>query len=325
AMHVIQPERREISSTFSTSGTLRAIRSAQIRPQQSGIVLELKVEEGQRVEDGEVLAMLDTKDLHLAAARDRLAAENAAQELQRLEGISHQDAIARQEIEQARYEAAAAKATSRVSRHQASLGRITAPFAGTITSRGVDIGNLATSTTILFELADMSALELDLYAPELDASTIPLGAPVTLALVDGTTFVAQIRRRAPIVDAMTGTVKLTARIDDPTERAVPGAYVKARVARETKANALTVPLSATVEIGGAPYVFIVEDGVAKKTAVTLGITEEPLVEITSGLNEGHAIIADPDDELEDGMAVKPMGIDQPAAENALHAAPNEAG
>jgi membrane fusion protein (multidrug efflux system) len=189
----------------------------------------------------------------------------------------------------------------------------------------VDIGNLATSTTVLFELADMSTLELDIYAPELDASTIKIGASVALSLVDSSTFVAKITRRAPIVDAMTGTVKLTARIDDPSPRAVPGAYVKANVTRETKPRALTVPLAATVEIGGAPHVYVIEAGVAKKVPVSLGITEEPLVEIVDGLNDAQVIVADPSDDLEDGMAVKPMGLEQASEDDVPTAAPSEAG
>ncbi len=325
ALRVIRPQWGEISNTFSTSGTLRAVRTAQIRPQQSGVVLELMVEEGQQVEAGQALARLDTRDLRLSAARDRLAADNAAQELQRLEGISDQDAIARQEIEQARYEVAAAKATARVSIHQASLGRIEAPFAGTITTRSVDVGNLATSTTILFELADMSTLELDIYAPELDASTIEIGSTVRLSLVDGSVAEATISRRAPVVDAMTGTVKLTARIAAPTPRTVPGAYVKASVTRETKPRALTVPLASTVEIGGVPHVYVIDGGVAKKVPVKLGILQEPLVEILEGLSDSQILAADPSDDLEDGMAVKPVGVEQAAADEAPAAAPSEAG
>ena len=177
----------------------------------------------------------------------------------------------------------------------------------------------------VFELADISTLELDIYAPELDASTIEVDSPVRLSLVDGSVADATISRRAPVVDAMTGTVKLTARIDGPTPRTVPGAYVKASVTRETKPRALTVPRASTVEIGGAPHVFVIDGGVAKKVPVKLGILQEPLVEILEGLSDSQLLAADPSDDLEDGMAVKPVGVEQAAADEAPAAAPSEAG
>ena len=196
-----------------------------------------------------------------------------------------------------------------------------APFSGTITARRVDIGNLASSSTVLFDLADMRSLELDLYLPEVDASTVSVGTRVNLKLVSGDTVAADVVRRAPVVDPLTGTVKFTARISEPPAMAVPGAYVQADIVVSTNPDALVIPIAATTERGGETSVFVVRDGVATKTAVELGIVEEPLVEILSGLDASQIIIADPADDIEDGAKVKPTGLPQPAGAPSSPSAP----
>ena len=87
-------------------------------------------------------------------------------------------------------------------------------FAGTITARHVDIGNLATAASPLFSVADLSALDLELHLPEAEAATVTLGAQVDIELLDKSTFAAKVLRRAPIVN-FTGTEvgRIEARID----------------------------------------------------------------------------------------------------------------
>ena len=195
---------------------------------------------------------------------------------------------------------------------------------GTITARRVDIGNLASSSTVLFDLADITALELDLYLPEIDASAVAIGTEVNLQLVSNQTLNAQVVRRAPVVDPLTGTVKFTARVDTPPPAAVPGAYVRADIVVSTNPDALVVPLAATTEQGGQVSVFVIQDGVATRTPVTLGIVEEPFVEVVSGLDASQIIIADPANDVEDGAKIKPTGLGKPPKDEGPSAPPTPA-
>lgn len=295
----------DIERYYRASGTLEALQYAQLRPLQTGILREIEVEEGDRVEDGQLLARLDAQELSLMARRDKMAAKNAERELERLESIANSNAIAREELDKQRYEAEAARASAKLSRHQASLTSVRAPFAGTIVSRQVDVGNLATTSTVLFELADLSAIELELHLPEREASRVALDANVEIELIDGTSFPGTVIRRAPIVDATTGTVKFTVRASEYPAGAVPGSFVRARVLLEQRSGVPSVPRSAVFDVEGAPHVYVALEGKARRVPVTLGIEGETMVEVTDGLAEDHSVVIDASGMTE-GMALTPV-------------------
>lgn len=294
-----------IDRYYRASGTLQALQFAELRPLQTGILREIAVEEGDVVEAGQLLARLDAQQLSLAAKRDKMAAKNAERELERLEAIANSNAIAVEELDKQRYEAEAARASAKLSRHQASLAAVRAPFAGTVVSRQVDVGNLATTSTVLFELADLSAIELELHLPEREASRVALDAEVEIELIDGTTFTGKVIRRAPVVDATTGTVKFTVRATDFPPAAVPGSFVRARVLLESKSGVPAVPRSAVFDVEGAPHVYVVIEGKARRVPVTLGIEGDDVVEVTDGLTADQVVVIDASGMTE-GMALTPV-------------------
>lgn len=294
-----------IDRYYRASGTLQALQFAQLRPLQTGILRDIGVEEGDIVEEGQLLARLDAQQLSLMAKRDKMAAKNAERELERLETIANSNAIAQEELDKQRYEAEAARASAKLSRHQASLAAVRAPFSGTVISRQVDVGNLATTSTVLFELADLSAIELELYLPEREASKVAIDAEVEIELIDGATFTGKVIRRAPIVDATTGTVKFTVRAPDYPAAAVPGSFVRARVLLESKSGVPAIPRSAVFDVEGAPHVYVVMEGKARRMPVTLGIEGDAVVEITDGLTQDQVVVIDASGMTE-GMALTPV-------------------
>ncbi|MEZ4448929.1 MAG: efflux RND transporter periplasmic adaptor subunit [Nannocystaceae bacterium] len=310
---VLTPEAATIERFYKTSGTLRALRTADLVATQSGVVLDLKVEEGDTVTEGQVLARLDGRAFQLQAARDSVTAKNAAAELERLNQIAASGAVTREELDKQRYAVEQALASAKVSRHQVAQTQVVAPFAGTITARHVDIGNLASPATPIYALADLSTLDVDLHVPEADAAEVAVDSPVELELLDGSKMSATIVRRAPIVDALTGTVKFVARARELPKAAIPGAFARARVRVASRQAALSLPGSAIVEVEGKPNVFVVDDGKAKRLEVTLGIRGEERVEIVDGLPGDATVIADVGGGITEGMPVRPLGAEGEAA------------
>jgi membrane fusion protein (multidrug efflux system) len=293
-----------IERYYKASGALKALHWAEIRPIQSGILRTLDAEEGDQVQAGQTLARLDGRELSLMAKRDTMAVKNAQRELQRLESIANSNAIAAEELDKQRYEMETARASAKLSKHQASLTTIRAPFSGTIVSRKVDVGNLATATTVLYELADLTAIELELHLPEREAAHVKSDAAVEVELIDGTKFAAKVVRRAPVVDATTGTVKFTVQASEYPQAAVPGSFVRARVLLEARANVASVPRSAVFEVEGDPHVYAVLEGKAQRVPVTLGIEGDDRVEITDGLATEQVVVVDAGGMTE-GMALTP--------------------
>lgn len=315
AVELTTIEPATIERHYRASGTLEPLRRAELRPIRAGIINGLEVEVGDVVEAGQVLARLDGRELSLQAARDSILSENAAAELDRLNGLGGSGAIASQEIDLQRHQAEAAKAAARLSKAQASTMAVRAPFAGTVIRRPVDIGNLAGTSTVIYEVADLSALELPLHLPEREAAAVTVGSAVEIELVDQTTFSGEIVRRAPVVDAVTGTVEFLVRATKFPPLAVPGAFVRARVLLERREGVSSVPADAVFELEGQRYVYVLREGKARRVAVEIGLEGGGVeggakgserIEIRGGLSPEDRVLTDANG-ITEGMPIKPAG------------------
>lgn len=315
AVTLTSVEAGDIVRAYQASGTLEAILKADIRSTQSGIITDLAFEEGAKVEEGDVLARLDGREASLMAKRDELTARNAAEELARLEQIEARAAASKQEVDQQRFTLESARASARISRHQAGQSRVKAPFAGTITERRLDVGNFASSADVLYVLADLSVLELALHIPEREAARVKIGAPVHLQNLADEGFQGKIVRRAPVVDPLTGTVKFTVHVDgERPASVVPGAFARAAVELESVSGVPVLPDKALVEIDGEFYVYVIagggDFGKAERVKVTLGLRGQERSQITDGVKVGAQVVADVDD-ITDGMMLKRFGAPDP--------------
>lgn len=320
AVAVVQLEPATIELFHRASGTLEAKRRAEIRPIRTGIIDELLVEVGDVVAVDQTLVRLDGRELSLQAQRDSLTAENAEKELSRLRELEGTDAIASQEIDTQRYTLEGAKATAKLTRAQAASMLVRAPFAGTILAREVDVGNLASTATIIYELADLSALRLPLHLPEREAAKVAVGAEVTIELIDGTTFTGTILRRAPKVDALTGTVEFLVEATTYPALAAPGAFVRARVLLERREQVQSLPNLAVFELEGQRYVYVLREGKARRVAVEVGLIGAERTEIRAGLQAGDRVLSSAQG-ITEGLPVKVAGESGPPEA----APPSEAG
>lgn len=313
-VEVTKVEPTTIERHYETSGTLQALRAAQIVAVQTGIIKKLRVEEGDRVDANQPLAVLDGRELKLQASQAALQVDNLKRELDRLESISHLDAISQEEIAKQRYAVEEARAAAQLSRHQARQTVVRAPFSGTITRRYVDEGNLANSASALFDLADTSGLELELHLPEKEASGVAVDANVALELLDGTTFDGKVLRRSPVVDELTGTVKFTVRAGETPSGAVPGAFVRAKVLVGRRDNAPSLPRSAVFDVEGQSYVYVIEEGKARRRTVTLGLEGRSRIEVLDGITPDDVIVQQGNDGITEGMPVRAPGDERDRGE-----------
>jgi RND family efflux transporter MFP subunit len=136
-------------------------------------------------------------------------------------------------------------------------------------------------------------------------------AQVDVELVDGTKFTAEVIRRAPIVDAATGTVKFTVRASQFPAHAAPGAFARARVLVDAREAAPSLPRTAVFELEGKPHVYVIEDGKAHRRAVELGLGGEDAVEIVSGLRADDVVVSEGNSGITEGMPLAPA---EPAAD-----------
>lgn len=300
-------ERTTLSIGPILSGTLVAERTAQIRAEVPGAVIQVFHEPGARVAKGASLAKIDDRaisDAYLSARSGFTAAQTAAdistRELDRAVKLHAAGAISDRDLEAARRGDLAARsmlddAQARLSaaEKQRDATNVLAPYAGIVSERMVSPGDIVTPGALLFAIVDPSTMRLEATVPASELSQLRVGAPVRFSVTGypGRVFEGRISHLNPAADPQTRQVRLFVRIPNAGQSLVAGLFAEGRVASETR-ETLTAPALAVDLRGLTPEVVRVRNGTAERVEVTLGASDDASgrVEITSGLAAGDTLL-----------------------------------
>lgn len=212
-------------------------------------------------------------------------------------------------IDVARFEAERAEAME-------SYARILSPYDGVVTRRNVDVGHLTTPGAVgapLFVVARSGVATIVVDVPEAEASLVGVGdqARIRLQALEGRTFEGKVARTAWALDPATRTLRTEIDLPDPEGVLRPGLYAYATVVADEHKDVLTVPATAVFLDAGKPYCVTVEDGRARRKAVTLGLAQGKRTEIVSGLRDDDQVVEANAASLADGQ---PVARIEPAAD-----------
>lgn len=318
---VLEPKPIPQSSEFVA--TIRSLRSTTVQPQVEGIVREVMVRAGDRVEVGQPLIQIDpdkqqatnTVTESQRASRDADLAY-ASQQFARMQKLHAAGAVSRAELEQAETahknaEAQLAAVQSQIRENQVELDyyRVTAPSAGIVGEVVVRQGDRVTPSTMITTIDEPEGLEVYIYVPLERATDLRPGLVVELLDPDGEIIGSTpISFIAPRADDATQSVLVKA-----TLRQMPASirvmqYVRARVVWSNE-PALAVPIVAVSRLAGQHFVFVAEQGeegvVARQTPVTLGEISGEDYLVLGGLMAGDRVIVSNVQKLGDGAPVNP--------------------
>lgn len=305
-----------IHSGPRVSGTLEPASSAILRAEVGGSVESVRAELGQSVSAGDVLATLESSALRQAvasAAAGVASAEadvlNATRELERVGKLREAGALSSRDVEltesglvaaKARLEAAKAQRTAAA--EQLEGATVKAPFAGVVSQRAVNQGDIAGLGSPLFTVIDPSTLRLEGSVPADSAGLLVPGATVSFTVqgMGERSFEGRLESASPAVDPTTRQIPVIITLPNTDGALRAGLFAEGRVAAEMR-DGLVVPLDALA--GGA--VMRVRDGAVEKVAVEVGIRDEDgdRVELTSGVSAGDAVLVGPAREVKPGTAV----------------------
>lgn len=289
------------------SGSLAAERSATIRAEMSGAVVQTYAEAGQRVAAGQPLAQIDAAVLRdqEAGARSAVATASNASEvarrnLARAEALEKAGAIALRDLEQSRSAAlaaatqlSAARAQWATVQKQLSRATVRAPFAGVVAMRQVSAGDVVSPGAALFTVVDPATMRLEASVPAEALGQVRLGMPVEFSVTGypGRTFSGRITRVSPVADPATRQVRLVADIPNAGNALVAGLFAQGRVSSESRIAPM-VPRAAVDESGLRPSVVRLRRGVIEKVDVQLGLRDQAAetVEIRSGVSAGDTLL-----------------------------------
>ncbi len=321
-------------STLVLPGNIQAYDEAPIYAQVSGYLKGWYVDIGAHVQAGQLMAVIDTPDidqqlaqeqanLQLAQANERLAATTAA----RWNALRAQDAVSQQDDDDKNGQLAAqraqvAAAQASVQRLQAmeTFKRITAPFAGVVTSRSTDIGALinvgGANQVPLFTVDDEHRLRIYVSVPQVYAGRIKPGmfAVFTVPEYPGQNFHAALVTTADAIAPATGTLLIQFQVENDDLRLHPGDYAQVHIDLPATSNATIIPSSALMfRDSGMSVATVGQDGHVQFHAVTIARDFGNTVELASGLTSQDRVINNPPDVLEPGDTVRVFSGPTPGA------------
>jgi RND family efflux transporter MFP subunit len=331
----------EASSVLTATGYTYARERAAVGAKIIGRVERLLVDEGDRVERGDTIAVLDSDDL-VAALRQRRAAVLEARA--NLADAQRQEArfarlLAEKAIAQAEYDAEATRlevSEAQVAVAEANLANararleyavITAPIPGVVIERRIEVGEMVApggftsqqATGALVRIANPESLEVEADINESYISRLSLGQPATIRVdaVPGREYRGRLRQIVPTADRQRAVVEVKVTIDDRDDNLLPDmscnvtfledegledeGAAESAVSREPK---VVVPSAAVFEREGIAYVFRVVDGSVRLVAVELGEPAGDEVEVLSGVQGGDRVVVNAPAELADGSRVR---------------------
>ena len=285
-------ERQTVYAAYQGTTSLEAEQEAEIVAKTGGVLLELLVDEGDRVKAGQIVARLDREQERLELRQAKAVLDKLENEFARMEELYNKKLISRDEYDRVRFDLESQRATIELSELQLSYTDVRSPLSGVISERMVKVGNLIQLHQPMFRVDDFDPLLAVLYVPERELSTLEIGqeAVMTFDALPGDEFVGKLKRISPVVDPETGTFKVTVEIPAPDPRLKPGLFGRVNVVHDVHDNVIAVPKDALIIEDRGTYVYVVEEDKARRVDVTTGYTTGNYVEILEGLEAGQLVV-----------------------------------
>ena len=321
-VELITLARGPIEEVLRFSTNLEAESQVQVFAEAARKVIDLRVEEGNRVAKGQVLLRLqdDEQRTNLAKVASQLA--KAQREYERQQKLFAEQLISEQAFSAATYDLEQLRLADDEAKRQLSYTEVKAPIAGTVTRRLVSLGDFVTVNQPLFEIVDFGSIVARVYVPEKEMPRLAVGVPARLSApaLGGERFPGKIDRLAPVVDPKSGTVKVTVAIPERSGLK-PGMYVDVELVTAVRDDALLVPKRALVYDQDQIFVYRVgEDMKVAKVFLRPRLEDKQNIEPADGVAAGDRIVVAGQAGLKDGLEVRLAGAAAPAAPPAADAA-----
>jgi membrane fusion protein (multidrug efflux system) len=332
AVTTIAAAQEEWPATLPAIGTVAAVQGVTVSADLPGTVEQIGFASGTWVREGEVLALLDTRQERAQLAAADAQRELARVNLERMQGLLDERVVSRAEFDRAN--ADARQTDARVGEIRATIERKTvrAPFAGVLGIRRANLGQYLSAGDPLVTLESLDPIYVNFGVPQQAMTEVRQGRSVRVTAADlgGTTFSGRVSAIDSVVDASTRNVQTQATVANPGGKLRPGMFVQAEVTLGAPTRVVSLPASAISHAAYGDSVFVVADlqdahgkpyrGV-RQQFVKVGPGRGDQVSVLSGLKGGEEVVTSGVFKLRNGAAVlvnnkvRPANSPKPTPEN----------
>ncbi|MEJ2518904.1 MAG: efflux RND transporter periplasmic adaptor subunit, partial [Desulfuromonadales bacterium] len=282
------------------TGTLQAVDHATIAARFAGQVVTLPIHIGSQVKAGELLVKLSAEEINARVRQAEVQLKQARRDLARESKLLAVEASTPVRVKTLEEQVQTREAAFREAQTILGYTEIKAPFAGTVTDKLVEVGDLAVPGTALLKLERDTALEVVIAVPETLSQDLSLGSRLPLTVpAAGRSLEAQVSEISPTVDPDSRTTRVKLMLPEATGLR-SGQFARvALVSRQP--TSLLIARNALRQMGQMQQVFVAEGDTARMRLVRTGAEYEERIEILSGLRTGERVILDPPANLHDGQ------------------------
>ncbi len=298
-----------IADQIQSLGTLRANETAVLSANLTETVSSIAFTSGQRVEAGDLLVSLTSREQKAQLAEAQASVDDAERQLERARQLVDSRFVSAQEVDNLKRERDIARARLRAVESRLADRLIRAPFDGVLGFREISVGTLLTPGTPVATLHDDSQMKLDFNVPEVHLSKIAPGQAVvaTSRAFPDHRFTGEVAVVENQVDPVTRSVRVRAMLPNPDGLLRPGMLMAVQVASSER-EALVISEEALLPQGSQQFVMLITEGadglVAQKRQVRIGERQPGQVEILEGLEAGQKVITHGNFRVQPGQAVR---------------------
>jgi RND family efflux transporter MFP subunit len=303
-VRVLELEQTTVTEYFEVAGPVVPVRAADLGAQESGPVVAIAVAKGEAVPAGGLI--VEQERSILAAERDAAEASLAQQayNVDKVRQLHEAGKVSRIELLAAESQYAEAESRAEVSRERWERAGISAPFAGVVVDRHVELGELVAPGQRVARVIDPYTLKIEAFLTDAQVGWVHRGDPAEVLLGAATeAAVGEVTFVSPEADRMSGKFAVEIEIPNRELRWRSGVIGRARLPKHETRGAVAIPRDAVLPGRAGPSAFVVEENRARRRQLSLGPYQGLMVVVHDGLQVGDRLVVRGHRDLRDGSLV----------------------
>ncbi|HDZ38083.1 MAG TPA: efflux RND transporter periplasmic adaptor subunit [Marinobacter sp.] len=316
AVNTRTPKLDTVRDVVTAVGNLKAVNAVELTTEISGRAVALNLKTGRRVKQGDVLLRLDDRQAQADLKVIEAQLADARRTLERARSLRSNNSISQSQVDELRTAVDVGDAQRQAAQVRLENHRIEAPFTGVVGLSDISIGAYVIAGTTVTTLDNTARMELNFSIPERFLGQVALGQQVrgTSPAFPDIRFSGELAELGTRVNELSRTLPVRALLDNPDGKLRPGQFISTALTLRER-QALVIPEQAVMIRGDEQYVFVAEDGIARRVSVVLGSRMPGLVEVAKGLSLEDAVIVTGQDRLSSGDRIRVMDEDKAIPDN----------